>query len=146
MGREKGPALRSGQSTGREGGFTLLEMIVVVAIIGILATLVVVRYTGKTDEAKVAAAKSQISQIESAIVSFYAHVGRMPKELRELIEKPSGAISWQEGGYVKGKTAPKDPWGNDFRYATQGRRFTLTSLGADGKEGGSGLDADLSNE
>ena len=58
----------------------------------------------------------------------------------------SGAISWQEGGYVKGKTVPKDPWGNDFRYVAQGRRFTLTSLGADGKEGGSGLDADLSNE
>ncbi|HEX7900574.1 MAG TPA: type II secretion system major pseudopilin GspG [Planctomycetota bacterium] len=130
----------------RVAGFTLLEMIVVVAIIGILATLVVVRYTGKTDEAKVAAAKSQIAQIESAIVSFYTHAGRMPKELRELIEKPSGVANWQEGGYLKGKAVPKDPWGNDFRYAAQGRKFTLTSLGADGKEGGAGLDADLSNE
>ena len=127
-------------------GFTLLEMIVVVAIIGILATLVVVRYTGKTDEAKVAAAKSQIAQIESAVVSFYTHVGRMPKELRELIEKPSGAANWQEGGYLKGKTVPKDPWGTDYRFIAQGRKFTLTSLGADGKEGGTGLDADLSNE
>ncbi len=130
----------------RRAGFTLLEMIVVVAIIGILATLVVVRYTGKTDEAKVAAAKSQIAQIEGAVISFYTHVGRMPKELRELIEKPSGAQNWQEGGYLKGKAVPKDPWGNDFRYTAQGRKFELISLGADGKEGGAGLDADLSNE
>jgi general secretion pathway protein G len=130
----------------RRSGFTLLEMIVVIAIIGVLATLVVVRYSGKTDEAKVAAAKSQIAQMESAVVSFYAHVGRMPRDMRELVEKPANASNWQEGGYLKGKSVPKDPWGNDYRYTVQGRKFTLACLGADGKEGGSGLDADLSSE
>ena len=121
-------------------------MIVVVAIIGILATLVVVRYAGKTDEAKAAAAKSQLSQMETAVLSFYAHVGRMPKSLSELVEKPAGATSWQEGGYLKGKEVPKDPWGNEWRFTSSGRRFEIVSLGADGKEGGQGLDADLSTE
>jgi len=130
----------------RGAGFTLVEMIVVVAIIGILATLVVVRYAGKTDEAKVAAAKSQLAQMETAVLSFYAHLGRMPKSLLELVEKPSGATAWQEGGYLKGKEVPKDPWGNDWRFTSAGRRFEIVSLGADGKEGGQGLDADLSTE
>lgn len=130
----------------RAAGFTLLEMIVVVAIIGILATLVVVRYTGKTDEAKVAAAKSQLAQLETAVLSFYSHVGRMPKTLADLIERPSGISTWQEGGYLKGKSVPKDPWGNDYRYSASGRRFEIVCLSADGKEGGTGLDADISNE
>ena len=130
----------------RQAGFTLVEMIVVIAIIGILATLVVVRYSGQTDQAKIAAAKSQLAQLEGAVISFHSHVGRLPKALSELIEKPSGATNWQEGGYLKGKAVPKDPWGNDFVYKTSGRRFEIISLGADGKEGGTGPDADLSNE
>ena len=130
----------------RHAGFTLVEMIVVIAIIGILATLVVVRYSGQTDQAKVAAAKSQLAQLEGAVISFHSHVGRLPKSLVELVEKPSGVSNWQEGGYLKGKSVPKDPWGNEYGYKVNGRRFEITSLGADGKEGGNGLDADLSNE
>ena len=130
----------------KQAGFTLVEMIVVIAIIGILATLVVVRYSGQTDQAKVAAAKSQLAQIEGAVISFHSHVGRLPKSLLELVEKPSGATNWQEGGYLKGKSVPKDPWGNEYTYKVTGRRFEIISLGADGKEGGSGVDADLSNE
>jgi general secretion pathway protein G len=128
------------------GGFTLVEMIVVIAIIGVLATLVVVRYSGQTDQAKVAAAKSQLAQLEGAVISFHSHVGRLPKSLSELVEQPSGAANWQEGGYLKGKSVPKDPWGSDYIYKVSGRRFEILSLGADGKEGGSGVDADLSNE
>ena len=127
-------------------GFTLVEMIVVIAIIGILATLVVVRYSGQTDQAKVAAAKSQLAQLEGAVISFHSHVGRLPKSLVELVEKPSGATNWQEGGYLKGKAVPKDPWGNEYQYKVNGRRFEVISLGADGKEGGSGVDTDLSSE
>jgi general secretion pathway protein G len=130
----------------RQAGFTLVEMIVVIAIIGILATLVVVRYSGQTDQAKVAAAKSQLAQLEGAVISFHSHVGRLPKSLVELVEKPSGVSNWQEGGYLKGKSVPKDPWGNEYGYKVAGRRFEIISLGADGKEGGTGLDADLSNE
>jgi len=130
----------------RTAGFTLVEMIVVIAIIGILATLVVVRYSGQTDQAKVAAARSQLAQIEGAVISFHSQVGRLPKDLGELVEQPSGVTHWQEGGYLKGKSVPRDPWGNDFVYKVSGRRFEILSLGADGKEGGTGVDADLSNE
>jgi general secretion pathway protein G len=130
----------------RQAGFTLVEMIVVIAIIGILATLVVVRYSGQTDQAKVAAAKSQLAQLEGAVISFHSHVGRLPKSLLELVEKPSGASNWQEGGYLKGKSMPKDPWGNEYLFKVTGRRFEIISLGADGKEGGTGVDTDLSNE
>jgi general secretion pathway protein G len=127
-------------------GFTLVEMIVVITIIGIIATLVIVRYSGHTDQAKVAAAKSQIAQIESAVISFHAHVGRLPNSLVELVEKPAGVTGWQEGGYLKGSAVPKDPWGNDFVYKLTGRKFEIISYGADGKEGGTGVDADLSSE
>jgi general secretion pathway protein G len=130
----------------RQAGFTLVEMIVVIAIIGILATLVVVRYSGQTDQAKVAAAKSQLAQIEGAVISFNSHVGRLPKSLIELVEKPSGVTNWQEGGYLKGKAVPKDPWGNEYVLKVTGRRFEVISLGADGKEGGTDVDADLSSE
>jgi general secretion pathway protein G len=130
----------------RQAGFTLVEMIVVIAIIGILATVVVVRYSGQTDQAKVAAAKSQLAQLESAVIAFHSHTSRLPKSLTELVEKPSAVANWQEGGYLKGKSVTKDPWGNDYLYKAQGRRFEIFCLGADGKEGGTGVDADLSNE
>ncbi len=130
----------------RRSGFTLVEMIVVIAIIGILATLIVVRYSGHTDQAKVSAAKSQIAQIEGAAISFHAHTGRLPKSLTELVEKPAGVSNWQEGGYLKGNAVPKDPWGNEFVYKVIGRRCEVLSLGADGKEGGTGVEADLSSE
>jgi general secretion pathway protein G len=127
-------------------GFTLVELIVVIAIIGVLATVLIVRYSGQTDQAKVAAAKSQIAQIEGAVIAFQAHVGRLPNSLRELVEKPADAKNWQEDGYLKGKSAPKDPWGNDYIYKVSGRHFEIICLGADGKEGGEGVDADLSSE
>jgi len=127
-------------------GFTLVEMIVVIAIIGILATLVVVRYSGQTDQAKVAAAKSQLAQLEGAVISFHSNVGRLPSALTELVDRPASASNWQEGGYLKGKNVPKDPWGTEYVYRVNGRRFEILSLGADCKEGGTGVDADLSNE
>jgi general secretion pathway protein G len=125
--------------------FTLVELIVVIAIIGILATLVIVRYAGKTDQAKVAAAKAQLSQLEGAVIEFQAQCGRLPNALDELVNKPGDCPKWQEGGYLKGTKVPKDPWGHDFIYKSEGSKIEIVSLGADGAEGGAGVNADLSS-
>lgn len=125
--------------------FTLVELIVVIAIIGVLASVVIVRYAGKTDQAKVAAAKAQLSQIEGAVIEFQANCNRMPTSLDELVNKPGDCPNWQDGGYLKGKKVPKDPWGHDYTFKADGRNIEIVSLGADGKEGGTGVDADLSS-
>jgi len=125
-------------------GFTLVELIVVIAIIGVLATLIVVRYAGKTDQAKAATAKAQLSQLEGAVIEFQANCNRLPRTLEELSTKPSDCPHWQEGGYLKSKTL-KDPWGHPFVYKLSGSAFEIISTGADGKEGGTGVDRDLSS-
>jgi general secretion pathway protein G len=126
--------------------FTLVELIVVIAIIGILATVVIVRYAGKTDQAKVAAAKAQVSQLEGAVIEFQANCNRLPRSLDELVNKPGDCPNWQDGGYLKSNKVPKDPWGHDFiLHAGSGNDFELISLGADGKEGGSGVNQDISS-
>src|SRR6185503_10848182 len=130
----------------RQAGFTLVEMIVVIAIIGVLATIVVIRYSGQTDQAKVAAAKAHLSQFESAVISFQSQNGRFPASISELVERPGNAPNWPEGGYLKGKAVPKDPWGHEYVYRLNGRRFEILCLGADGQQGGEGPDADFSNE
>ncbi|MCZ7646125.1 MAG: type II secretion system major pseudopilin GspG [Planctomycetota bacterium] len=126
-------------------GFTLVELIVVVAIIGVLSTVVIVRYSGKTDQAKVAAAKAQIAQLEGAVIEFQAHQSRLPESLNELVDRPSGNSDWPEGGFLKGKKVPKDPWGHDYLYRVEGAEFVITCLGADGHEGGAGVARDLTN-
>ncbi|MBE7461902.1 MAG: type II secretion system major pseudopilin GspG [Planctomycetes bacterium] len=126
-------------------GFTLVELIVVIAIIGVLATVVVVRFTGKTDQAKVATAKAHIAQLEGAVIEFQAHCGRLPESLDELVTRPSDCPNWQEGGYLKGKRPPKDPWGHEYKFGLENAEFVITCLGADGQEGGEGVARDLTN-
>ena len=127
-------------------GFTLVELIVVIAIIGLLASIIVVKYSGKTDQAKVAAAKSQLSQLEGAIIEFQAHCSRLPNSLDELVNKPGDCPNWAEGGYLKGKKVMKDPWGHEYVFKAESGNFEIISLGADGKQGGSGVDADISSQ
>jgi general secretion pathway protein G len=126
-------------------GFTLVELIVVIAIIGVLSTMVIVRFAGKTDQAKVAAAKTQLSQLEGAVIEFQAHCNRLPQTLDELSAKPADCPGWQDGGYLKSKNL-KDPWSRDFVYRVNGGDFEIVCLGADGREGGAGVDSDLSNK
>jgi general secretion pathway protein G len=126
-------------------GFTLVEVIVVIAIIGILATMVIVRYAGKTDQARVAVAKAQISQIESAVIDFQGSCKRLPRSLDELVTQPGDCPNWNPGGYFDGKRVPKDPWGHEYVYRLEGSDFEIISLGADGQEGGSGYNRDISS-
>jgi general secretion pathway protein G len=135
------------------GGFTLIEVIVVVFILSLLAAIVAPRLIGRTDEARVTEAKVQIRNFETALKLFKLDNGFYPatdQGLDALVEKPSAgreARNYREGGYLEQRGIPKDPWGNEYIYASPGVNgdFDLLSLGADGQEGGEGFDADINN-
>ncbi|MBI2501262.1 MAG: type II secretion system major pseudopilin GspG [Deltaproteobacteria bacterium] len=125
---------------GRENGMTLIEIMVVVTILGLIATIVTVNVLGKLDQAKVSAAQTQIKTLEEALDAFRADNGFYPgteQGLKALIEKPSvGRIpkSYPRDGYLKGNNVPKDPWSCDYLYASpgsHGNRVEIISYGAD---------------
>lgn len=129
-------------------GFTLMEIIIVVIIMGLIAALVVPNLFKKTEKAKQQITKIQITMLEDAIKSFKLDTGRYPtsKEgLNALLEPPEGITNW-DGPYLE-KGLPKDPWGRHYLYVYPGKNyiFEITSLGADGKEGGEGEDKDVNN-
>jgi general secretion pathway protein G len=131
-------------------GFTLLEMLVVMVIIGLLAGLVGPRLFGKVDASKVQTAKTQIKMLKSALGIMQLDVGSLPpadQGLKWLVEAPTGepARSQWKGPYVDSKL-PADPWGNAYVYrvpGANGQPFDIVSMGADGREGGEGLAADI---
>lgn len=139
----------------RNKGFTLLELLVVIVILGILATYVGTRIMGKPEEARQTQAKIQIQALENALNMYRLDNGEYPSTeqgLRALVEKPSvGNVpkSWREGGYLEKSRVPMDPWKNDYAYLNPGVRnttsFDLFSYGADGQPGGEGNDADIGN-
>lgn len=141
------------QSRGGNAGFTLLEIIVVVFILGLLASIVAPRVIGKTDDARIAEAKVQIRNLETALKMFKLDNSFYPSTeqgLDALIKKPTtGKIpsSYKDGGYLEQSKIPLDPWGNPYVYLSPGLHgdFDLISYGADGKEGGEGKDADITN-
>lgn len=132
-------------------GFTLIEIMVVVVILGILAAIVVPRLLNRPDQARVAKAKTDIKGLESSLGLFKLDNGFYPSTeqgLRALVEKPTvGRIptKFPDGGYLK--KVPKDPWGNDYVYLSPGVHgdYDLLSYGADGAPGGDGFDADIQN-
>jgi general secretion pathway protein G len=135
-------------------GFTLIEILVVVVILGVLAGLVVPRIVSKPGEARQTKARMQIENIETALKLFKLDNGYYPtteQGLKALVQKPSiGRVParWREGGYLEKGKVPKDPWSNDFIYLSPGvhnKDFDLISLGADGVEGGEEEDADVAN-
>jgi general secretion pathway protein G len=134
-------------------GFTLLEIIVVVFIISLLAAIVAPKIIGRTDDARIAQAKVQIKNFETAIKLFKLDNGFYPtteQGLEALVEMPvSGQIpqKYREGGYIEQKKVPLDPWGNPYIYICPGIHgdYDLISYGADGKEGGEGKNADIDN-
>jgi general secretion pathway protein G len=133
-------------------GFTLIEIMVVVIILGLLAGIVLPKILGREEEAKVSAAKVQIKSIESALDGFKLDNGFYPttdQGLNALIKKPEvGRIpdKWKEGGYLKPARIPKDPWGKDFLYfapGNEGREYEIVSYGPDNEQGGEGKNADI---
>ncbi len=132
-------------------GFTLIEVMVVIAIIGIMATLIVPQIMSKPDEARVIAAKQDINSIVQALKLYRLDVGRYPtteQGLSALVTKPTSEPipkNWKPNGYVD--RLPKDPWGFAYQYSNPGTRgeIDVFSLGADNKPGGTGFDADLGN-
>jgi general secretion pathway protein G len=135
-------------------GFTLLEILIVITILGILASLVAVKLMDRPGEARVLKAQMDIQTLEMALKLYRLDNAFYPtteQGLTALVEKPAtGRIpaNWREGGYLEKGVLPKDPWGNDYLYLSPGvynRDFDIWSYGADGQEGGEGEDADVTN-
>jgi general secretion pathway protein G len=119
-------------------GFTLVELMVVIAIIAILATIVGYNVLSAVDDSNVAAAQAQIKQFENALVAYKIKFKRFPNSLDELARPPSGEPLMQ--------SIPADPWGNPYQYSVEGNKYRIVSFGADGRPGGTGYDADISSD
>lgn len=133
-------------------GFTLIEIMVVLMILGLLAYIVLPKVIGQEEKAKVDAAKIQIKSFESALDQYKLDSGFYPstdQALDALIKQPeAGRIptKWREGGYLKPARIPKDPWGGEYHYyspGNEGREYEIISYGADGEQGGDGKSADI---
>ena len=133
----------------KQAGFTLIEVIVVLVILGILASIVVPNVISRTDQAQIVKAKQDIRALESALQLYRVDNFRYPttdQGLQALVERPSIpplAKNWQKGGYIK--TLPQDPWSNSYQYLSPGQHgdFDLYTLGADGRPGGSDENQDI---
>ncbi|UCC98312.1 MAG: type II secretion system major pseudopilin GspG [Phycisphaerales bacterium] len=122
-------------------GFTMVELMAMLIIIGLLATLVVTKVASKIDQARFVMTKANLKMLHSAVNQFKMDTGRFPAEdlgLIELIEQPSDVTIWEEGGYLETTDLPKDGWGYDFIYELfpeSGKQFAIRSAGPDGEEG-----------
>ena len=140
---------RTSSTSTRQRGFTLIELMVVIVILGILAGLIVPRLTDKPEKAREVKAKMQIENLSMALKQFKLDNGFYPtteQGLKALVEKPSigkTPRNYPERGYMS--QIPEDPWGSEYVYIAPGEHdeFDLMSLGADGEEGGDGFDADI---
>ena len=140
---------RGGARRAAQRGFTLIEIMVVVAIIAILGATVVPLIMDRPNEARVVRAKTDIANYGGALELYKLDNFNYPSTdqgLEALVEKPTGdpePMNWKAGGYVK--KLNKDPWGRPYVYVMEGSNYEIISLGSDGAEGGEGFDADISS-
>jgi general secretion pathway protein G len=135
------------------GGFTLIEIMVVIVILAMLAALVGPKLMGRTDDAKIKTTGIQLKGLESALKLYKLDTGSYPSTdqgLGALVAKPTVGVipkSYKEGGYLDSKSVPKDAWGNDFLYVSPGEHgdYDLFSYGTDGAKGGEGKNADITS-
>lgn len=121
------------------GGFTLVELMVVIAIIATLAAIVGFKVLGAVDQGNIAAAQAQIKQFENAIVAYKIKFKKLPTSLEEMARPPKGEPLMDQ--------IPTDPWGNAYQYSTEGAsKYKIVSYGADGSPGGSDESADISSD
>ena len=142
--------LRNVEGRGDDGedGFTLVELLVVLAIIALLATLIGPKVLGYLGGARRDTGQMQIRNLASAVDLYYLSTGLYPTDeqgLGALVEAPPGQAGWS-GPYIQNRSALTDPWGHPYAYAVTVSGYKITSLGRDGKVGGDGEDADISNE
>ena len=140
---------RLGRRT-RRGGFTLVEIMVVVIVLGILAAVVIPNLTGRTDDARVAKARSDVSELATVLEQFRLDMRRYPSQIEGLgvLRSPPNS---EDGGLWKGpyvrKPVPRDPWGNEYRYSSPAPNgideYGIESFGSDGQAGGSGYATDI---
>jgi general secretion pathway protein G len=122
-------------------GFTMVELMAVLIIIGLLATLVVTKVATKIDQARITTTKANLKILHSAVNQFKMDTGRFPTEdegLNALIDQPTDVQVWEPGGYLETTELPKDGWGHDFKYEAfpeSGKQFAIRSFGPDGEEG-----------
>ena len=133
----------------KRNGFTIIEIMAVIIILGLLATVVAVNVVGKIDKARVTATKTSLKTLHNAVRHFYMDTTRYPDEeigLEELIEEPSDVTNWEPGGYLETTEIPKDAWGNPYEYrcpGEEGRDYDIISYGLDGTSGGEGENSDI---
>jgi general secretion pathway protein G len=147
------PQRRSLYNDATQRGFTLIEIMVVIVILGILAMYVAPKLMGRPDEAKQVRAKMDIAAMETALKLYKLDSGIYPgteQGLLALVQRPeSGVIpkKWRQGGYLEKGKVPKDPWGNDYIYLSPGPKgeFDIISYGADGVPGGENENKDINN-
>ncbi len=152
-GTTKGSGMRVSKSTSAaapQSGFTLLEIMIVVVIIGLLAAVVAPSLFSDVDKARVSRAKSDIQGIETALNLYRLDNFKYPttdQGLDALVKNPGETVApnWKQGGYLK--KVPMDPWGRPYRYESPGQHgeVDIFTYGADGQEGGDGVDADIGN-
>ena len=134
-----------------QSGFTLTELLIVIAVIAMIGTFVAGNVISKFNGAKVNATKIQMKQMGNILDDFRRDCGYYPttdQGLDALVKKPAGreCKNYDPEGYIKGGKVPKDGFGNDFIYTSDANKYLLKSLGNDGKEGGEGIDKDITSD